>query len=404
MHNKAVLFGILAIILVFQVSLGALGSPSQEKEIQDHFVRAEHLLEEGQRQAAVREFLAVLRIDPSNVNAHANLGVIAFFRHDYASAARQFREVLKLQPSLPKAHALLGLSEEKLGHVREASSQFEKAFPALKDQKLRVQIGLQLAQIYNQTGNLERAVPILMVLQQLDPTNLNVLFASYRTYSQLADQSVDALALVGVHSARMRQVVAENLIQEGDLRGAIAAYHSALKIDPGLPGIHLELGEAYLESRSSSALDLAEEEFKADLAQNPHDAKAECGLGDIYLRNGNLRASLKYYKHAALLAPDSSEANLGVGTVLLMMNQYQQARAELRKAVQLDPDNALAHYQLSMVDLRLGETRESKTQAAAFQRLKSFNEQLGKLYMEMRRPGHARPGANLVPNLSAAKK
>ena len=401
MRTNAALLAILTVTISCQVLSGQISGSGQKKDIQEHFLRAEHLLETGQRQAAAQEFLAVLRIDPTNVDAHANLGVIAFVAHDYAGASSQFREALKSQPSLSKARALLGLSEEELGHREEARTEFEKAFPALKDRKLRLQVGLQLAQIYYQTGDLEKAVPVLTSLQQLDPTNPDVLFASYRTYSQLADQTIDALALVGIHSARMRQVIAENLIQVGDLSGAIAAYRSALKIDPQLPGIHLELGEAYLESESSSALDDAEREFQTDLGQNPLDAKAECGLGDIYLRRGNLEASLKQYQLAASLEPDSSEAHLGVGTVLLKMNQFERARVELVKAVQLNPDNALAYYKLSTVDLRLGKAKESESDAAAFQKLKSTDEELRDLYSEMRRPGSAQGRSDLVPDPEA---
>lgn len=402
MRTKAALFGVLAVMATCRLLSGAVAGPDQKKEIQEHFMRAEHLLETGQQQAAMQEFLAVLRIDPTNVDARANLGVIAFVAHDYAGASRQFREALKLQPSLSKARALLGLSEEELGHGRDARSEFEKAFPALKDRKLRLQVGLQLAQIYYQTGDLEKAIPVLASLQQLAPTDPDVLFASYRTYSQLTDQTIDALALVAIHSARMRQVIAENLIQVGDLRGAIAAYRSALKVDPQLPGIHLELGEAYLELQSDSALNEAETEFQTDLGQNPKDAKAECGLGDIYLRRGKFEASIKHYQRAASLEPDSSEALLGVGTALLRTNQFERARAELTKAVQLNPNNALAHYELSRVDLRLGKTKESESNADAFQKLKSINEQLRDLYSEMRRPGSAQGRSELVPDPAAA--
>lgn len=388
---------VLAVVSMAVVVSGAAATPGQESEVQEHFARAEKLLEAGQHEAAAHEFLAVLRIDPNNADARANLGVIAFFAHDYAGATQQLRTAIKLQPSLWKARALLGMSEEQLGNLREACSEFEQAFPALQDRKLRLEVGLQLAEIYYQNGDFEKAVPVLVVLRQLDPTNMDVLYASYRTYSELADLAVDALAFKDLHSARLRQVVAERLVGEGDLRGAIAAYREALKIDPGLPGIHMELGEAYLESHSGSALDDAESEFKAALAQNPHDAKSECGLGDIYLRRGALKTSLERYMRAASLQPDSAEAHLGSGTVLLKLSQFQQAAAELQKASQLDPDNAIAHYRLSLADQRLGQIKESQREAAIFERLKSFDEQLRDLYQEMRRSRKSETDLDTAP-------
>lgn len=403
MRIIAVCLCVLAIMAPRRI-IGEKRAVQNKAIIQLHFDHAEKLLKAGHPQAAARQFLIVLRMDPHNAEAYADLGVIAYFGHDFAAAAHQLREALKINPSLSNARALLGFSEERLGHLQSAVLQFEQAFPKLRNQKLRLQIGLQLAQVDYQSGNLEKAVPILMVLQRLDPTSPEVLYASYRTFNDLAYHAIDALASVDMNSARMRQVVAESLVEDGDLRGAIAAYHAALKIDPKLPGVRLELGEAYIESPSSSALDDAEREFKAELAQDPDNAKAECGLGDVYLRRGDVKRSLKHYEHATLLQPGSSEAHLGVGTALLKMNRLHQAAEEFRKATQLNPDSALAHYQLSRVDLRLGKARESQTEVAAFQRLESFNKRLRNLYQEMQKPGVAKAAAGLVPQPAAAKK
>lgn len=343
-----------------------------------------------------------MRIDPNNAEAYADLGTITYFGRDYGGAATQLSEALRLNPSLSNARALLGLSEERLGQLHVAAVQLGKALPKIRDRKLRLQAGLQLAQIDYQEGNLENAVPVLMDLQRLDPSNLDVLYASYRTVNELAEQAVDALAVVGMHSARMKQVVAENLIEEGHLEGAIAAYRAALKADPQLPGIHLELGEAYLESPARFTPDEAEKEFKAELAQDPANVKAECELGFLYLRRGDLPSSLKRYEHAILLQTNSSEAHAGAGMVSLSMNRLPQAAAELRKAIRLNPDNALAHYQLSLVESRLGETGESQTEAAAFKRLKSINDQLRNLFDEMRRPGEAKAESSMIPQSAAA--
>ena len=259
-------------VLAFMPSPQASGGEKADENramIQAHFDRAEKLIEAGQPQAAAREFRTILDIDPNNADAYADLGTIAYFERDYVGAARQLSDALRLKPSLSNARALLGLSEERLGHLHDAALQFGQAFPEIRSHKLRLQVGLQLAQIDYQEGNIEEAVPVLMALQRLDPTNLDVLYASYRTFNELTEQAVDALAVVGMHSARMKQVVAENLIEEGHLAGAIAAYQAALKLDPQLPGIHLELGEAYIESSSRFTSGDAEKEFKAELAQDP---------------------------------------------------------------------------------------------------------------------------------------
>ena len=51
----------------------------------------------------------------------------------------------------------------------------------------------------------------------------------------------------------MQQVIAERLINEGDLKGATEHYRKALEIDPRVPGVHYELAEAILESAPTDA-------------------------------------------------------------------------------------------------------------------------------------------------------
>ncbi len=80
-------------------------------EIQHHYKRAQEALQAHQDSVAIKEFREILRLDPTNSSAHANLGVIAYTQRDYAQASQEFRAAIKLQPSLWNAKAFLGMSE-----------------------------------------------------------------------------------------------------------------------------------------------------------------------------------------------------------------------------------------------------------------------------------------------------
>src|SRR4029077_18245519 len=114
------------------------------------------------------------------------------------------------------------------------------------------------------------------------PSNADVLYSAYRIYSDLANRARDGLALLAPDSARMHEIMAQHLVNEGDLASAIAQYRKALAIDPKLRGIHYELGEAILQdSTSDTAIETAEKEFQAALSENPGDASAEYRLGRV---------------------------------------------------------------------------------------------------------------------------
>ena len=129
--------------MMFCVSLAAaagllMSLPSQAqdwKEIELHYRQAQEALRAGKSDVAAREFREILRLQPSNAQAYANLGVIAFTGGDYTQAAQEFRAALKLEPALWNATAFLGMSERHLGHPAQALKLIEDSFAHLEDKK-----------------------------------------------------------------------------------------------------------------------------------------------------------------------------------------------------------------------------------------------------------------------------
>jgi Tfp pilus assembly protein PilF len=241
--------------------------------------RAQQALQSSDFAAAERDFRAILTLDPNNLDARGNVGVMRYFQGDWAGAAEQFRQVLEWQPKMWKIRAFLGMCQDRLGQPTEARRLLEEALPHLHEGPFETQAGLELAQILYQTGDLDRAVDVVRVLLPSNPKNPDVLYSAARVYADLANRSRDALALAAPDSPRTHQLMAESLISRGDAHAAILEYRKALKLAPTLGGVHYELGDAILlDSRGPPALEAAEKEFRAALAENPADANAEYRL------------------------------------------------------------------------------------------------------------------------------
>ena len=361
-------------------------SDSQQREVQSHLQRALDALRVNDPDTAAREYRAALQLDPKNVDARANLGVIAYMQGQYSAAAENFREVLKLQPSLWKVQAMLGMSEKRLGQFDSARTWLEKSFPHLDEPKLKTQAGLELAELDYQVGDLGKSVEVVGALWQLDPKNVDVLYSAYRTYSDLAGSALNAIALLAPDSARMHLMIAEHLINEGDRDGAIAQYRKVLQLAPQLHGAHFELGEALLQkSKTMRDREEAEEAFKAELALNPLDVSSECRLGDLYLSAGtmNLDAAYKSYARALQLQPNFASAQLGMGKVLIRMGKNQEALAHLRGAARLDPIDSSAHYLLAQTYRRLGQTEDADREIKHFEDLENSRKKIHEVYQEM---------------------
>ncbi|MGH9401318.1 MAG: tetratricopeptide repeat protein [Terriglobia bacterium] len=391
--RRIVLFGLnvaTATLLFFLLSLPvrffAQTARSQASDIQGHLQRAHAALKENQPQAAVAELHAVLALDPTNADALANLGVIAFFRGDCQAASQDFRRALAVHPVIAQAKALLGICEIRSGNSA-GQALLQSSYSELKDKKLRTEVGMELADCYYREGDLDRASPLLQSLVESNPDNVDVLYQAQRVYTEMASSLVNKLAVEAPGSARMQQVIAERLVNEGDVQGAIVHYKKALAIDPHLAGVHYELGEAILQLTSADAQAQAEAEKEIETAREMEgdNSGIECQLGRIALLRSDTEQAYTHYHRAFLLNPGSGEAQLGLGSVLMNMQKPQEALKYLRLAVQSDPLNSDAHYQLAIAYRNLEMTGNAQKEMHLFREIKQTMDQVRELYRQMNR-------------------
>jgi tetratricopeptide (TPR) repeat protein len=357
---------------------------SNSAEIHSHLRAAFDYLKANDADSATREFQAVLALDPKNTDAYENLGVIAFVRRDYLKAEEYLRKALAINPGLVKTEGLLGICEKRLGRG-SAQALLEKSFPKLKEKNLRIQVGMELASIYYQGGDLDRAASVTHSLVDLDPDNVEVLYLAQQVYSDLADDTLNKLAILGPGSARMQQVIAERLINGGDLKGAIEHYRKALEINSRLPDVHYELGEAILQSGQTdpSAQAEAEKEFRAAEGLEGDTASLESQFGRIAFLQSDMDQAYAHYKRAFELNPGETEAQIGLGRLLMAKNNPEEAIKYLRMAVQSDPLNAEAHYRLATSCRNLGLTGEAEKELKLFQEIKQTKDRVRELYRQM---------------------
>jgi tetratricopeptide (TPR) repeat protein len=359
-------------------------STTRQEQIQSNMRQAQGYLRTNRPDLAIGEFKAILALDPNNVTALGDLGTLLYFQGNYEEAATELRAALKIEPSLWKTETLLGMCEKRTGDMASARGDLEKAFPQLKEEKLRVEAGMQLIEIYYASRELDKAAAVVSILRQLKPDDAEILYTAHRIYTEQADETMLSVAMVAPKSAWMHQLAAEEMVRRGNSEGAIKEFREALRIDPQIPGVHFELGEVLSASSSSSDQEQAEKEYQAALLQNPSDEKSECRLGKIAFDRSNLTRALDHYSRAAALQPNDPEANLGLGKVLTSMGQRDKAEPLMEKAVRLDPSDPVAHFRLGSLYRQMGRPEDARRELAEFQRLKRMKEGMKELYKEMR--------------------
>lgn len=391
---------LLVLLATTLAGMSAQTGASRAAEIHDHLRKAEGYLKAKDPISAVKEFDTVLALDPRNAEAYANLGVIALFQRDYQNASQNFRKALAIDPSLVNTQALLGICQKRLGDP-SARALLEKSFPKLKDKQLRLQVGMELAQLYEQQGDPGATATVMKTLVDLDPDNVDVLFMAQRVYSELADDTLNKLAILAPGSARMQQVIAQHLVNDGDLKGAIEHYRKALEIDPRVPGVHFELAEAILQSAPGdpAAEAEAQKELETAVAVDGDTAKTECEFGAMAISQSQTEQAFAHYRRALELDPNEVEAQMGLAKLLLHENP-QEAVKYLRMAVKSDPLNTAAHYQLAQAYRRLQMTDLAQKEAHLFEEIKKAKDQVQALYHQMNR--QVKPEADQAPDQGTA--
>ena len=366
-------------------------APDKQRELAAHLQKAQDYFRQKRPDLAIPELQAATEIDPENAETQGNLGVLLYFQGKFADAIPHLRAALEKQPALIKMQGLLGIAELRTQDFADARKDMEATFPQIQDKKFKTELGLELVGFYTQSGDLDQAASTLAQLRRVDPGNLEVLYAEYRTYSDLSSESMMALALAAPDSAQMHQIMAHEEIKEGNTNGAIAQYRKAMAIDPHLPGIHFELAELLNTSQDASVKKEAEQEYRRALTANPLDEKAECRLGEIDAARGNTSQALEEFLRAVALQPADSDAVLDLAKTLIAMDQLDKARALLEEAIRIDPTNAIVHYRLSTLYRKQGRMEDAKREVELYKKYKDMKENLRAIYKElMIRPAEIR--------------
>lgn len=365
-----------SLLSLFQIAADSRG------QIQQHLRNAQQALSRKQPDLAISEFETALSLDPANLEAQANLGVLLYFKGDFVKAAPHLRAAVEGQPGLWKIQALLGLAELRLRDTAHARADLETALPQLKREKVQMEVGKTLIEIYTAAGDLDKAARTVSLLLESQPLDPGLLLLSYRLYSDLASQSILTLAVAAPQGAEMHQVMAIELSRHGNRAAALANYRQAIRINPKLPGLHFQFGNLLYSSDDEKLRSQAEEQFRAALAVNPQDEKAQLMLGLAVKRRGDLNAAYEAVARAVEMQPNDPDACTELAKILISRDELDRARALLAHAIEIDPTAYTAHFRLGTLDRLQGKPEQAKIEFAQYRKYKEMKEKLRSVFQE----------------------
>jgi cytochrome c-type biogenesis protein CcmH/NrfG len=152
----------------------------------------------------------------------------------------------------------------------------------------------------------------------------------------------------------------------------VGAYRQAIRLDPSLQGVRLDLAIQLLtHSSDPNAWKEGLGELKEELKINPSSAEAHYEIGEIYRKHGEPQEASAAFQHALELRPNFVEARIGLAKVFRQQGHMQQAAAILEPVRKASSDNAALHFLLAQIYRDLGRVAEAQQEERAFKQIQA---------------------------------
>jgi len=423
---------------VYYLEQGLANSPSSDLALEMKVALGVVHAQQGDYKAAIPLFQQAIGSRPDSAELHFDLATAYAHLDDYPHAAREYKEALRLDPNnsqakLSLAKALMNISavEEAVAYLKEyVRSNPEDAEgemilgEALKDserlgpgqqalqQAVRLNPGnykahYELGVVLARSGRDDEAIEELQTAVKLKPDGTEAryqlgLILERKKDAPAAKEQFDAFTHLKQDNIRRSLATPWNnrgneLLRQGNAKGAVEAYQKALELEPNDPKLHfslaialsrlrddvgqerelnkaIELDPAFSEAHNQRGSFLmlqgnlaeAEREFRSAIANNPQYAEALNNLGTLLGHQGKNDEAAVLFREAATDDPQYIQAYVNLGLTLAAERKYPEAEQQFQRALSLEPNDANALTGLGML---LGKTGRNLESVRTFKKL-----------------------------------
>jgi len=283
---------------------------------------------------AIEEYKLALNADPNSPYLNNGLAELYFKTGRVRDAVLAAQEMIKKNPDDLEAHKLLGrIYLRSLGDVQNNSPSEKMLDLAIAEYVKIVEINpkdienrLLLGQLYSLSHNTAKAEEQFKTAQQIDPNSEDVVLNLARIYGESGDlqRAVAVIEAVPLddRSAKMEFALGSTYDQLKDNKKAISAYQRALSADPDNLDAERALGQSLL---NDNQLDEALKIYQDISAGDPQDPQAYLRISEIERRQGKYEQSLTTLKKAKGLEKDSLEISYNEALLYDSLGRYDEA-------------------------------------------------------------------------------
>ena len=279
-------------------------TPTPTRSPESLVTEAQALYEDGKLPAAIKAYQAAINASPENPMLYIAIARVQVFAGKYAEAQENAENALLLNSNNSMAYA-----------VHAWALDFQE-------------------------GKNDEALESITKALELDPNNalahayyVEILVDSglFENYAKAADESRIALALAPdlLETRRARAYILSATGAE-NLEEAIRQYEEAIKINPNIAVLHIELGQNY---RALQVYDKAIKEFTLADTLNASDPMPDYLISRTHATTGSYEQALQYAETAVKNDPKNASLRGNYGVMYYRNFFYDEAVEQLGLAI-----------------------------------------------------------------------
>ena len=333
-------------------------------EVQQLYAQAKAAQQRGDSAEAIEKYRAMIKLAPHLAAAYNNLGMLYFNSHDYAPAAEVLKRGLELHPDMPTASAMLGMSYFQLGADEKAEPLLRAA---LKANPTDNTIEMMLAHILINLRKYTEAAYYLNNFLERNPKDQQAWYMLGKTYLQMSGDALKKVDEIDPNSVVAHEIAGEIDESMHNYDVALVEYKKAIDMAPQQPGTHMHMANAYwLIGKWESA----QEEFKAELANDPNNCTARWKLANAMLEaNDSSDDALAQLNQSIERCPLLMQARVDRARAMIRLGKQSDALPDLQMAVKDSPNEPTIHFLLAAVYRSQGKSADAQQEMQTYSRL-----------------------------------
>lgn len=309
-------------------------------------------IEAKEYEEAKEKLLQLLKMDNERETepVYILLSDVSRLQKDYDTALEYLANIMNIEEN---AEALTSKAacEEKLGHVDDARSTYQRALVIESEHApLFRRYGWFLIKV----GDIPNGTENLMKSYQLDPKNLkthkklgrayllseeNKIEEAFKHFNFVYDRNPeDYIGLLGIGQAFERK---------GDYEKALEYLKRAADHPKSDLNCQFFLGTVYSKLRDFKK---AQEIFRHVLKNDPNHVEASVEIATIFTLLKEYEKAKKYFRHAIKINPDNIIANLRYGKICqVYLKDYESAMECYHRILNVDSSHYKSYYQIGLI-------------------------------------------------------